>query len=426
MVPSLILAAQSGFMSPDRAIIRGDLPVSGELTRAWASRSPDSQVGANRDELISRIERGEFNEDPGKALAEALKSIGDLERSITSTNTAFPIRENLEAEVIKIPQIDTPIRTLLPRVPGQGSAVRWKQATSLGGGWGTVGDQLGGGVAVQSFFGESGAPGRTSTVYAEKTASYKLLGIMDDITGFAMATGANFQAQYATEKANSIQNLMLIEENALINGDSTSVVAPYGDGTNAFAFDGMVNLITTGNGVPSTQIVTSIGALTTSHLDSQITRLWRNGGNDIVMIMNSQEVLSLVHLLEASGTFYRIVAQNTDNSVNVGFSVANYIHPISGQLVKIVVSRFLAAGTILFWARRGPQNGGANTMEVDVLPQVQLPETAFASGVQGYTAQDLAPAQNAPQVFAWLTSVYEVLKLKNAYMVGKSTGVTAV
>jgi hypothetical protein len=115
----------------------------------------------------------------------------ELERAITSTTSSFPIRENLEAEAKILVPLDTPVRNMLPRSVGSGAASLWRQATSLGGGWGADGlDQPGGTAAdIRTFFAESGAPADHSTVYASKTASYKLMGTFGSVTGFAMATG---------------------------------------------------------------------------------------------------------------------------------------------------------------------------------------------------------------------------------------------
>src|SRR5205807_496279 len=109
---------------------------------------------------------------------------------------------------------------------------------------------------TRAFFAETGAPAAHSSVYADKSATYKLLGTYYDVTGFAMAAGANFQPQYETERGNAIKNLMLNEENALINSDSTVITPPWGDGTTAMGFDGLNALIATGNGVPSVNVQT--------------------------------------------------------------------------------------------------------------------------------------------------------------------------
>jgi hypothetical protein len=92
--------------------------------------------------------------------------------------------------------------------------------------------------------------------------------------------------------------------------------------------------------------------------------------------------------------------------------------------IPIIPSRFLAAGTILYCASQLPD--GSPALEVDVLPQVQLPELAPNENVQGYVAQEVAPSASSPQLYPFLVSVFSVLKMKSALHFAKSTGVTAV
>ena len=175
--------------------------------------------------------------------------------------TSGPVRENLEAEAKILVPMDTPMRNRLPRTPGSGLASKWKTLTSLGGGYGvnttgttgvasatqTLGSTAGmvagdtiyfataavsrvvqsitsatvvvftasvtsttnevvtkilfepgtGAGASQAFFGEQGAPAVVSSVYADNSAAYKLLGHISGVSGFAAAAGASFQNQMA-------------------------------------------------------------------------------------------------------------------------------------------------------------------------------------------------------------------------------------
>jgi hypothetical protein len=371
-------------------------------------------------ELLKRIEDGSLPQD--ELLAEMTTLMGTLQRGITSGMTAFPVRENLQAEVEQLVPMETPVRNMLPRDPGSGKAAAWKQATSLGGGWGSSYDQPGGGSAAQAFFSETGAPAELTTVYADRSQSYKLMGTIGSVTGFAMASGANFQDQYRTERQNQIRNLMLLEEAALINADATATAAPWGDGTTAFSFDGIIPSIKTANGVPSAHIQTTVGALTAAHIDAQLTRIWKQGASQMVMLINAQEAQSLITLAKNDGTF-RILTEGANNASSLGMAITGYVHPISHEVVQIVVSRFVPAGTMVFMAKQGPNQGGS--FRVDVLPQVNLPALAPGKRVEGYTAMELAPTHAAPQVFKFIVSVFEMLKLMNGNIVAKSTGVTA-
>jgi hypothetical protein len=379
-------------------------------SRAQASGAPS----AGMDRLNDLLTRGDVSGDMNGVLAAIRDEMQSIQRNITSATSALPIRENLEAEAKKLMPLDTPMRNKVPRVPGAGTAAAWRQLTGLG--------SNSTGTAVQAFFGESGAPAVDDSTYASKSASYKLMGKLGGITGFAMAAGANFQNQLASEKANKLLALMQNEENAIINGSATSTAAPWGDGTTAFGFNGLINLVTTANGTPAGQVQTTVGALTLAHLDAQLNFLYAQGARGLWMLMSATEVTSLAHLATGGSNAYRIVID--PKAAQIGTSVTSYIHPVTGEPVKVIPSRFLAAGTIIFGCDSLPD--GSPSLEMDVLPQAQLPGIAFGENIQGYTAQEIAPAVASPQLFPFIVSVYEVLKMKSALHFCKSTGVTAV
>lgn len=424
----MALAMAAPFIAPMSGMMRVDavpslasgqpLPPSVSLARRFENfELPESL----RNDL-NALERGQFGGDAGQLLAQLHLTLNQFQRGITSSMTAFPVRENLEAEArVLVPQ-ETPLRNRIPRVAGSGTAAAWKQITSLGGGWGSSYDQPGGGSASQIFFSETGAPASLTTVYANKSASYKLMGQMGSVTGFAMASGANFFNQYDREKTNAILNLMLCEEFSIINADATSTAVPFGGGSNALSFNGVLNLTTTANGVPAAQVQTSVGALTFAHIDNQLIRQWKQGARGRYMVVNAQEALSIKNLAIASGTVHRVVLSQTNTTI--GIVPTGYLCPITGEVVQIITSRFMPAGTIWFGADQLP-NGDA-ALQMDVLPQVELPELAADQMIQGYVAQEIAPSVTAPQVYPFLVSVFEVLKMKGATVFAKSTGVTAV
>jgi hypothetical protein len=393
-----------------------------------AELSPELRTG------LDAIQRGEFTGDPiqfSLQMAQEIEGLrtefGDVIRAITSSTSNLPVRENLEAPAIVLVPQDTPFRNMLPRVSGSGLASAWRQVTSLGGGWGTSLDQPGGSTAKRVFYAETGAPAEFTTEYASKTASYKLIGAYGSVTNFAAAAGASYGNLKASERNNCLANTFLNEENALINGDATSTAAPWGDGTNALAFNGILNLVTTTNGTPSAHISSSVGAFTLDHFNAQLTKPWKQGARNLWTLMNSQEIMSLQAALRHEGEPYRLNVTDQANAV-MGFRVAEYVHPISGERVKIIVSRFLAAGTILYGGMTSPD--GTHTLDIEVLPQASLPPDVQRpegthQAIQGYTVTELAASLTSPDVQPFMINVYEVLRCKNALMFAKSTGVTA-
>jgi len=386
------------------------------------TRALGLQVSRNGIEDLAAIERGDYGNDIQSAISKMGMTFGELARTITSATSAFPVRENLEAEAKILVPTETPFRNKLNRVAGAGVSSQFRQITSFGGGWGSSFDQGGGGSAAQVFYSETGAPASVDSSYVNKLYGFKRMGNLGSVGGFAMAAGANFQNQLAIEKRNKLYNLMLNEENALINGSSTSTAAPWGDGTNAWGFDGIINLATTANGVPSAQVVSSVGALTTGAIDSMLKLLWAQGGSGYFMLMNGTDAMSLAHLLEASGTMARYILDN-QGKARQGLRVESYVHPVDGSDVEIIVSRFVPQGTIIFGRDALPD--GTPLLDVEVLPQVQLPIVP-GEPIQGYTARDIPVAVSSIDVFNFAVTVYEVLRLKSALHVGKMTGVTAV
>lgn len=477
----------AGFMQSIAHEFQGPLMPSTPIYSRADSIAPmiDSELQAKMD----AIQRGEFGGDVNQVMAQFALTMSQLNRAISSTTTNLPIRENLEAEAKILVPTDTPLRNRLPRTPGSGLSSKWRTLTSLGGGYGvattvtsgassatqTVGstsgmrpgdslyfvttnayrivssitdattvvltatistttaevvmkgpynqyDSVG---STRSFFAETGAPADHASTYGNPSATYKLMGTYGSVTGLAMAAGATFQNQMGIEKRNAILNLMLNEENALWNGSSTSTAAPWGDGSNALAFDGLTNLIATANGTPADQVQTAVGAMTLTHLDQQLTRLWRQGGRRFWIGMNGQEHLSVKHLIESAqstANVYRVIVDQT--SGKAGMRVTGIIHPITGEVCDIIVSRFIPAGTVIFGCDELPD--GSPALDVSVLPQVQLPELAPNENIQGYVAQELAPTTSAPQVYPFIVTCYETPRMKSYIHFAKSTGLTAV
>ena len=430
--------------------------------------------------MADRICRGE---DPDILRAEIDSQL--IQRGITSTQTGFPVREDLEAEVQSLVPIDTPVRDLLPRKMGSGLAHIWKAVSSYGGGYGfqtlatlggsgswlqvnstagaRVGDQIyfasgavtktvstvdstiqitltdasgswsagdtvyriitypDGGAAAQVGFAESSAPATFTPTFVPVSATYKLLGCVGTITGLAIAAGSNFQDTLAYAKMVALKNLLVNEENILINGSTTSVAAPFGDGTTNYCFAGLCNAITAANGTPAVNIQTAVGQLTMTHLNQQLNRLWQRGGKDMYIIMAGQESNSLTKLAQADASSAIFFPQMAEDAT-FGARIAWLAHPITGQKVPIYNSRHLNPGTIIFGSKYGPE--GQPAAEVVVLPAVPV-RTNPGELVQGYFAQSLPAVASAPMLYGYLVAVAEVLCFYNYQVFAISTGVTS-
>lgn len=477
-----------------------------------------SVLSAETEALLERMQRPDIADlqrvDFMGNFAALQKQISvDIHRALTTANTAFPMRENLEAPARVLVPLQTPFLDRIPRVQGSGPAASWRQLSALGGGFGftttataassatqtvvstagfqvgdvvqltalatsganTIGVPIGGTIAlslrtvltinsatsitftatvdtaggallynttrpagsgtpdgitgathsVRAFFGETvaTAPAEKTETYVAKSLTYKQLGTFGRITGRAMAAGASYQDQRAMARLNSIRNLRLNEENAAINGSVSSVAPPWGDYTNALGYDGITNLIATANGTPATHIQTGVGGLTLTHMDSQWNRIYEQGGTGLWALMSPQEAASLTHLAEAAGSIIRLQATQQGQAV-LGLKVSGLVHPSSGEVADIIISRYLQPGTIIFGADRLPD--GTNSLEMDVLPQADLPVLAPDEMIQGYTYQELAPTTADPLNYPWIVFLFEVLKALGATVFAKSSGITAV
>jgi hypothetical protein len=427
----------AGFMAP-KTVNAGGIMVPTHIVQADAAQraavnTPPVIRGELSPELradLDRVSRGEFGGDLSGFAANMAAEIDSLRqevsRAITSSTANLPIRENLEAPAIVLVPEDTPFRNTLPRVPGSGLAAVWKQIVTLGGGWGTDVDQPGGGAKVRQFYTESTAPVTQSTTYATKMAQYKLMGAYGSVTTFAASAGANYSDLRAEERRNALANFFLNEENALINGSSTSTAAPWGDGATAMAYDGILSLTATANGTPAAQVQTAVGPLTLDHYNAQLRRLWNYGGRDLFILQSADVTLWLQKLLRDAGEPYRLDVKDQANAT-MGFHVAVYISPVNGQRVTIMTSRFMPAGTIEFGSFL--TDTGRNAFEIDVLPQAPLPaDVQRPDGskqlIQGYYVTELARQADNPEEELFMVNCYSVPKMKDARLFAKSTGVT--
>jgi len=519
--------ANAGFMLPSFA--PNGVQTAGPSIPIYARGSNISEKTTDLIQRMTRIDEGGLERvDLMGDIASIQKQLGmslqEITRAITTSSNAFPVRENLEAPARNLVPMETPLRNMLPRTVGAGTASQWRQIVSMGGGFGfattvttgaasatqvvgstagmkagdviqfvtaTTGVPIGGTTAAslrtissitnattvvlaatittvtgdlvvntgkgvgdvvtgsttaayvhgrpmgagtpggltattyygRSFYAETGSPAEKQTSYLAKTAGYKLLGAFGSVTGFAMAAGANFQPQLATEKLHALNNLMLNEENALWNGSSTSLLPPWGDFTNALGFDGVINLISTTNGTPADQIQTAVGPLTLSHVDNQLKRITDYGGQEQWIGASGQEIMSFVHLAEAAGSIIRVQATMQGAAV-LGLSVTGYVHPVTGQVVPIMYSRFIEPGTLVFGSKRLPD--GTPALDVQVLPQVELPALEPNEMIQGYVARELAVTTSAVDVHPFCITIYEVERMLGATVFAKSSGVTAV
>lgn len=257
------------------------------------------------------------------------RRIQDFQKAVTSADTAFPVRENLAAEAKLVVPVDTPVLNWLPTKPGAGKAAAWKEIASFGTDPSSV------------FYTETTQPSARTTTYADRSESYKLLGLDGGVTNFAVAAGANYQDQLALEKRNTLLHLKRLEEDALINAPGTGNT-----------FNGIRTQITTGNGsfVMTSQNSGVIPSALTDDLATFLRSAWDKGGLIDNMVVRSSEASLITKSVtrdNQSAIRVSLADNRSPEGLVGGFFVNRYMSPIDGSIVFVTPDKFHINGEIL-------------------------------------------------------------------------------
>lgn len=265
-----------------------------------------------------------------QSLAEINQKIASFEKTIATGDTAFPIRENLSAEAKLVVNVNTPLLNRFPTKPGSGKAAAWKEITSFGSDPSSV------------FFSEGGTPSSRTTVYADRSETYKLLGLDGGVTGFAVAAGANFQDQLAVEKRNTIFHLKNLEEVAIINADGTGQ-----------AYSGLLTQIVTANGSYSASSTGTAASAVINDIDALLKSSWDSGGEINLLVVRGTEAKLISESLTSSASTVPLrVVFPTPEGITGGFHINRYVNPVTGRIAEIIPDNFHTTGTIIGVAER--------------------------------------------------------------------------
>lgn len=210
--------AQPGFLNTGFSPGMGSLMV-GPSRPIYTQRS---DLPSRTSDLIARMERSSDLQRAALAvdhgfMAELAQSLAEISRAITTSTTAFPVRENLEAPAKILVPLDTPVRNMLPRTRGAGLASAWRQVTSLGGGYGFL-------TTVTS-----GATSATQTVAS--TAGMQV----GDSLQFTQAAGTSIGARTILT-VDSATQVTVNSSIATTTGDIVvNATRPYGAGAGALS-----------------------------------------------------------------------------------------------------------------------------------------------------------------------------------------------
>lgn len=325
-------------------------------------------------------------EQVNTTLAQINAQIAAFQKGITSTQTAFPVRENLAAQAALLVEISSPLLNRFPTKPGSGKAAAWKEITSFGN---TPASGL--------FYAEAGTPSSRTTVYADRSETYKQIGLDGGVSGLAIEAGANFQSQLQAEKNYTILYLKQLEEDALINADGTGN-----------AFSGLLTQIATGNGSYVGSTTGTVPSAVRTDLDTMLKASFDKGANITALVVRSTEAKRIGDAITGDTTSPLRVAFPDANGIVGGFFVNGYVNPFNGQVVEIIADQKHTQGTVIGLAERLPAHisgQGGDGMYLDVLLDYALTDVA-----------------NSADAFSFRVKRYEVFAMPGRKFCGKITG----
>lgn len=142
-------------------------------------------------------------------------------------------RQDLEAEIVKLTNRNTPARDMIKRTRGEGRAHLWNQRKALG-------TLPGNNSPLELFYKDGALPTQSDPNYVQKTAAYVYLGVTAVITGPMIASGRSFADIEAEVAEAKLREVIQGEEWCIFNGDSTKT-----NSQGAAGFDGLgVQLVT--------------------------------------------------------------------------------------------------------------------------------------------------------------------------------------
>lgn len=254
----------------------------------------------------------QLNDTIQKAVTNSTYTMSPPSRSIYSP-------ENLDPSIKHVVPMKAPVRNILPRSKGFGQVATWRKLTSR------LDPALGVGTGTRAGFADAGQPAQTSQTYVLATASYKNLGRDVELGRQALASnrGGNLDDMRTHEEFIKSVEVILDEEDTILNGDVT---------VTALEFDGFAKSFTTNSG--------TAGYVTSSGIGSYAQTLYNAGAEmPTHFVSTPRQNRALADDLTGSGSIQRVVINDQGNATG-GVNLENIVNPVSGNLIKTVVSRY--------------------------------------------------------------------------------------
>jgi len=302
------------------------------------------------------------------------KAIGDIQKAIGSIDVEglLLVREDLQAELAIMAPTDTPVRNRLNRIQGNGKAHAWYQLVPTSA---TEGLFLGT-APSNAFFERGGLPNATQASYKYKSAPYTSLGDMIVVSFFDQMAGATYADVKKLQTKIKMVNTALIEEWAIINGDSSA---------NPLQFDGLLKQITT-----NTEDAGG-AAFTLAQVTNLMKKIALVGGKPQAAIMSYRDNQRFSDLILSS--YYRLFQSGAGALADVpaGVAVTKWVSPFG--TIDIIGSRFLpntgATGNIIIIDDKTVLDDGNALQMCDLMPissiDLALLQTAYRTIICEFT-----------------------------------------
>jgi hypothetical protein len=216
-------------------------------------------------------------------------------------------RQDLEAEIVKLTNRNTPLRDMLPRIRGEGLAHLWNQRIALGA-------LPGNNAPSELFYVDGGVPPESDPKYVQKTAAYKYLGVTGVITGPMIASGRSFADIEAEVAEAKLREVIQGEEWALFHGDHTVT-----NSSGASAFDGLDAQLTT-NVVDNSGSPLTASGNTVIELDELIKKIRLQGGQPTHIFASFGQQMKVNQIMGAKAQYW----MNEGTMVTGGIHAQNY------------------------------------------------------------------------------------------------------
>jgi len=318
------------------------------------------------------------------------QAINDIQKAISSVDVSslLLVREDLQSEMAIAAPTDTPLRNRFNRVQGNGKAHSWYQLVPTSHPEGLfLGTQ-----PSKGFFERGGLPDAQTPAYKFVSAPYTSLGDVATVSFFEQMAGGTYTDIKKHQIKVKMLNTALIEEFAIINGDSS-----VGSG---LQFDGLRKLITDN--------VTNLGtALTLDAINTVEQNVVTAGGKPQAIVFGYRDVKNFNDLVFAS--HYRLVQSGAGSMADIpaGISITRWTSPFG--TVDVIGSRYL------------PSTGNADVLVIDDKTVLEDGNAIQMVDLMPLSAIDLALLQSA---YRTLVAEFTVLQMTAPPFQGKLTNVT--